>query len=358
MSGKMRGHNQLEEKVGELEKSISGYRELERELRSAKELTDRLIETANAIVLLLDSNADITLFNAAAEKLTGYSKEEAIGLNWIETFVPEVARNSVGKVFKEVIQREGDIFSYENPIVTKSGEERIVSWRNNIIRDGNSGAIGVLSIGVDITEQRRAELELKANEAKYRKVFETANDAIFVFRGEEIIDCNSRTIEMFGYETREQVIGLHPWEFSPEYQPDGQTSKVAAEFRINEALCGRSQLFSWIHQRTSGEAFDAEVSLSSFQMAGENYLLAVVRDVTELKRAANMLRSVVKGTSSTTGQEFFKSLVRHLAGGLGVTSALVAELDSSEEAAIHALAFWDRGQFHEECLLRFGRNAL
>ncbi|MEW6413078.1 MAG: PAS domain S-box protein [Candidatus Zixiibacteriota bacterium] len=339
--------NHLEEKVGQLERSLADHRRLERELRAAKEFNENLIETANAIVLTLDLDANITLFNRMAEQLTGYTKDEVIGRNWMELFIPDVVRGGVEKIFRDVVIGKAPITDYENPIITKSGEEKIIKWSNSIIYNSGRAPEGVLSIGVDVTEQWRARRELLSSEAKYRKVFEAANDVIFVFRGEEIIDCNSRTVEMFGYDKREEMIGLHPWEFSPEYQPDGQASRAKAEYLINEALSGRPQFFPWKHRRINGELFDAEVSLSSFQVAGDSYLLAVVRDVTERKRAETMLRSVVQGTSLTTGQEFFRSLVEHLAKGLGVSSALVAELHGGDETGVDTLAFYDRGEFRE-----------
>ena len=68
-------------------KDITGRKRQEQELRAARDYADRLIETSNAIVLVLDTDANILTFNRAAEEITGYRREEVIGQNW-EMFVP------------------------------------------------------------------------------------------------------------------------------------------------------------------------------------------------------------------------------------------------------------------------------
>ena|GEM_PF-1553975 len=126
----------------------------------------------------------------------------------------------------------------------------------------------------------RVHETLLESEAKFRAMFENANDAIFIMKGDVIVDCNNKTLQMYCC-LKEQIIGHSPYRFSPHLQPDGQSSRTKALEKISAAIAGVSQFFEWRHSHYDGVLFDAEVGLNSIILGGELFVQAVVRDISE-----------------------------------------------------------------------------
>ncbi len=135
----------------------------------------------------------------------------------------------------------------------------------------------------------RAREALLASETKFRTLFENANDAIFLWKKDKLVDCNARTLQMFQC-SRDQIIGHSPYRLSPPLQPDGRDSKKKALAKIDAALAGKPQFFLWRHCLYDGTPFDAEVSLNSVKIGDELFLQAIVRDISERKQAEEALQ--------------------------------------------------------------------
>ncbi|UJG41198.1 MAG: PAS domain-containing sensor histidine kinase [Candidatus Heimdallarchaeum aukensis] len=121
------------------------------------------------------------------------------------------------------------------------------------------------------------------NTEVYKKIFQTAQDSIFLLNKNNVfIDCNPYTCDMFNCE-KEDIIGTTPVEWSPELQFDEVPSEKKAKQYINKAFSGTPQRFEWIHKKKTGELFYCEVSLNKVVIDGEDFLQAIVREITEKK---------------------------------------------------------------------------
>ena len=126
--------------------------------------------------------------------------------------------------------------------------------------------------------------DLRQSELKFRTLFETANDSIFLMDNEKFIDCNKQTLVMFDC-AYDEIIGQPPYQFSPPTQPDGRESAEKAMEKIKLAMKGKNQFFEWKHCRLDKTTFDAEVSLNRIDLGGNVFLQAIVRDITQRKKA-------------------------------------------------------------------------
>ncbi len=138
-----------------------------------------------------------------------------------------------------------------------------------------------------IVEERTREL--KKSEEKFRLLFESANDAIFILKGEFIIGCNQKTRDLFGYKCAE-IENLTPFDLSPAFQPNRIPSRQAAKNQIKKALEEGTNIFEWVHQTKDGKPFQAEISLNRFFLDNEAYIQAIIRDISERKKAQEIER--------------------------------------------------------------------
>jgi len=159
-----------------------------------------------------------------------------------------------------------------------------------VIQDEQARYLTVLPAMVEkVLSSRRAEQSLRESELCYRALFENASDAIFILEEQICVDCNPAALKIFG-RTREQMLGCAPYRFSPPQQPDGEDSLEKARRLITRALEGQNPVFDWVHLRGDGSVFEAEVSLNRLELSGKVFLQAIVRDVTDRKRAERELR--------------------------------------------------------------------
>jgi PAS domain S-box-containing protein len=129
---------------------------MEEIIKRERDFSHRLLETANALIVILDCEGRINLFNRKCEELTGYSKNEVIGRVFWEFLLPKRFVEPVKKVFADLLADRLPS-NFENPWVTKDGKERIISWSNMNIKNDSGQVICIIAIGVDVTEQRQME---------------------------------------------------------------------------------------------------------------------------------------------------------------------------------------------------------
>ena len=285
-----------------------------------------IFDSASYIIISTDAEGVIRSYNAAAESVLGYTPAEMIGKQTpaILHDAHEVAQRafSISEELDEVIEPGFDVFiararrgvpdEQEWTLIRKDGSRFPALLSISPIYDASGAIDGYLGIALDITERMLIKRALKEQQERYKMLFEKAGDSIFVMKDHIFVDCNAATLSMFGC-TREQIVDQPPYRFSPEYQPDGQSSETKAMQKILAAFAGETQFFEWTHIRYDGTPFDAEVTLNLIEIDNEPHLLANVRDISERKQAD---RDLVDSRIQLLAQNVSLRLINNLSNRL------------------------------------------
>ncbi len=141
-----------------------------------------ILDLTDAIFLVITKNGNVTLINKGGCDLLGYSREEIVGKNWIENIVPKVHQDKLKEYFQKLFSEEGEIVSnFENPVITKSGKEIFVYWRNSLIKDEKGNTVALLSSGLDISERKRTD-KIQQTISQILQASNTGSDLIDFFK--------------------------------------------------------------------------------------------------------------------------------------------------------------------------------
>ncbi|MFX1237303.1 MAG: PAS domain S-box protein, partial [Promethearchaeota archaeon] len=273
---------------------ITERKRAEQKLKESEEKFKIISEQNLMGILILQDNV-IKYLNKAMGDMYGYSIEEVY--NWkpnefLKIIAPEFLEYVKEQAKKKQMGDSDQKSHYFLQGVKKNGEHIWIENFSKTIQYNNRPADLITQI--DITEKRKFELDIRDSEEKYRTLFEGANDAIFLMKDYKFIECNKKTLEVFGYDDESEILGFFPWEISPLYQPDGKDSKITAIEYMDFALNGKPARFYWKHKRKDGNFMDAEVSLNRILIGKDKYIQAIVRDITEKIQAEKMLEESEK----------------------------------------------------------------
>ena len=271
-----------------LAKEIAVRTQTEEALRQERDKAQKYLDVAGAIIIVIEANQRVSLINRKGCEVLGYNEEEIIGANWFETFLPESSRDRVKGVFTMLMSGEADPLEYfENPVISKSGEEKIIAWRNSLLRDEAGKIIGILSSGEDITERKRAEEALRKKEERFRDLYDSAPVGYHEYDTEgRITNVNRTDLEMLGY-SREEMIGHYIWKFNVE--------EDIARQQILEKLAGLrppGRSLERNYRRKDGITIPVliEDRLTKDEQGRITGIRCIIQDITKRKQMEEVLR--------------------------------------------------------------------
>lgn len=205
-------------------RDVTERRQMEKALRYEGERAQKYLDIARVIILALDIDGNVTLINQEGCRVLGYPETEIVAKNWLNTFLPPPSVPEVKSILKQLLA-DGikNSTDYESPVITHSGELRIIAWHNTVLKDETNRITGILSSGEDITKRRQAERALQESEERYRELYHQAPVGYHeVDRHGYLLRVNKTEADMLGYKI-EEMIGRPIFDFiSPEQREHGQ----------------------------------------------------------------------------------------------------------------------------------------
>jgi PAS domain S-box-containing protein len=242
------------------------------ELEKERNKINNYLNVVGTILVVIDRNEALVLINKRGCELLGLEEKDVIGKNWFDNFVPEAWRPRLRSFFSiadliDANNENGVIDNFINPIVTNSGEERIVSWHNSILREGGK-VVGIISSGEDITEIEAAKKDLELENERFKFV---QDELPLLYQSLDsngvILEVNKKWLDTLGYD-REDVINkpislfldknhldnnyyssfiylddsVNIDNFFPKFiRKDGEKVKLVIDKRIRHAYNGRGE---------------------------------------------------------------------------------------------------------------------
>ena len=150
-------------------RDITERKQAEETLRKERDRAQNYLDVAGVIMVAIAPDQTVILINKKGSEILGYREEEIIGKNWFDTFIPERIRSEVKTTFGKLMAGEVEPVEYfENPVLQRNGEERIIAWHNTLLKDEAGNLIGTLSSGEDITALKKIEeLRLEGERLTY-----------------------------------------------------------------------------------------------------------------------------------------------------------------------------------------------
>ncbi len=275
---------------------ITERKKAEEAVQRERDTAQQYLDIAGVIFVALNAKGTVTLINKKGCEVLGYNEKEIIGKSWFDNFVPKKQVDRVKSISKMLLEGNIEPAKYfENIVLTKTGEERLIAWHNTILRDENGNIIGHLSSGEDITRRRMIEDELRRSKELFEKSLASLDSAVFILDGKNppiIIECNPAATAIFGYE-KQEMIGrtaalLH------------SSRKTLVEFQkvMYPTIEKKGYLSSFEFQmkRKNGRIFPSEHSVFPLldEKGDRSGYVSVVKDITERKKVQDALQKSQK----------------------------------------------------------------
>jgi PAS domain S-box-containing protein len=262
-------------------RDITGRKKAEEAMRASEEQYRAIFNASADALVLRDADFRIVDVNATYERMSGWSRDEVLGLNRVVANPADVAPR-IQALHERALA--GETIALEVPLVRRDGTRYELELRGVPIQ--HRGQPHVLYMGRDVTERKRAEEALRASEEQYRAIFNASADALVLWDNQyRRVDVNPAYQAMYGW-AREEVIGkgYEDPRFPPEY------AKTRLEL-VRRALGGEDCQAELEAIRSDGTRIRTEVHAIPFRHRGEPHVLAIARDITERKQSEEALRA-------------------------------------------------------------------
>jgi len=265
-------------------RDITKYKQAEEALKKERDRSQQYLDVAGVMFVAIDAEQNVMMINKKGCEILGYEEHEIVGKNWFDYFIKTKYIGDIKEVFNQIISGNIEpVEYYENPVLTKDGDEKIIAWHNSIIRDESGRIIGILSSGDDITERKRAEEALRESEERYKSLFKNNHSVMLLIDPESanIVDANPAAISFYGWSheelTRKKITDINTLTERQVFQ------------EMKRAKTEQRRIFYFKHRLASGKIRDVEVYSGPIKVYGRELLYSIIHDITKRKQAESSL---------------------------------------------------------------------
>lgn len=303
-------------------RNITHQRRAETALQESEERYRELFEDANDLIYTHDLTGNFTSLNKAGERITGYTRAEALTMNIAQVITPEyldLARTMISRK-----SSGGTSTTYELDILNKSGERVSLEVSSRIMEE-DGVPVGVQGIARDITERKRAAVALRQSEERYRDLFENANDMIYTHDlAGNYLSVNKACERVSGY-SQDELLKMNVGELAAPGFLDLARQKTEAKLQAGSPTSYEFDLIS-----KDGRCVTIEVNSRLICEHGEAVgVQGIARDITERKHASEAIaqqaerEAIINRISNAVRQsldleEIFRTAVDEVGSHLGV----------------------------------------
>lgn len=247
--------------------------------------------------------------NDSFARIIGRTPAEVLQLSYWDVTPREY--ESVEQGILATLQQTGRFGPIEKEYLHKAGH-RVPIVINGMLLTTPGGTREIWGIIEDITDRKRAEAALRESEEKFRALFEASSQGVMLHDEHQYLEVNPAIVQILGYDSPEELIGLHPSMTSPPVQPNGAATATLAQKYIEECLAKGHVRFDWVARRKNGEDIPLEVILTRVQWGGKQIIQAAVNEISERKKAeAELLKSLAREKELGQLKSNFVSMVSH-----------------------------------------------
>ncbi len=265
-------------------RDITERKRAELQIRESERRLSEMLQNIRLLAIMLDREGNIIFANSFFLDTTGWSGESVTGRNWFDLCLPEGEAARIKIRYRERIE-EGTIrHQTESEILTRAGERRVISWTNTYLRNLLGEVIGMTSLGEDVTERKRVVRELRNSEEKYRLLFNSNPQPMWVYDIEtlRIVAVNDAAVSHYGY-SQEEFLSMTVADIRPPEDVPLLLDTLAA------SIDGLDRAGIWRHRRKDGSIIRVEITTHTILFENRRAKIVLAHDVTDKLAAQEAL---------------------------------------------------------------------
>ncbi len=244
------------------------------------------LDIAGTVIVALNPDESVAYINKKGCEILGYPEDNIVGRNWFDVFLPDRDCERTRQTFHKILTGKMNLAAaYENPVLTREGDERVIAWTNTLLRDGDGKITGTLSSGQDITERMQMESALRESEERYRMLFDSNPYPMWVYDLDtlQILDVNQAAVEHYGY-SRQEFLQLTIKDIRP---PEDVPALLE---NVHQVTRGMDRAGVWRHIKKDGTMIFVEITSHTIDFKGHRAEVVLAYDLTRRKQAEMELR--------------------------------------------------------------------